>query len=462
MPVAVPAADFYTVAPGGVIAGGRDYFFSSGTELGSFNAGTRVWTPGRDANGVVTRASWEQVPIDGSWIEVAGSAFTSQVQPQLTAALPTYNDPGSSDLADVLDNYNGFAHDIQGGRLFAHGGGHQGSANNGLYKMDLRKLQWSIAKLPDMQTYWPAGYKANPPTHNSFTVYDRAVTAVNANPTTTDFWHDEFYDLVEPLANTRNPTSRHTYNAMVFANGKLRHGVRRYWEWDEATNSWLSKFPLGKNATSHQQAGGGFTGELVKGTWDEVNNRYICGPIQIAGVPYGFWQYNANTQVFSGMGGITSSWEAYVAAACRIGRKWVFFARPVRNNADFWPPKLKVTDLDTNTLSTVTLSGLTQSKCIDSSKSDESTSMEYVPGQGVFCLMPYDMNDLYAFDAHLPLEPFWINPDTGVMTHEPQTGKFPSLWSYHLLKNKMVYVPQLKALVIVPNAGTTMRIRRFA
>lgn len=459
--MATPVGDSYWVASGGVIAAGRNIFFSSGAEAGSYNAGTQVWTPGRDSNGVVTRASWALVPTDGTWVEVAGTAFTTQVQPLLTAALPTYNDPGASDLADVLDDYSGFAHDVLGGRIFANGGGHQGSANNGLYRCDLKKLSWAIAKLPDMQTYWPANYKTNPPRDNSYSVYTNAKDAITTNPTTTTFGHDEFYDPIEPLANTRNPTARHTYNALTFYGGKLRHGVRRYWVWDETTGAWSSAYPFNLNATTHEQAGGGSTGELVKGTFDEVNNRYLCGPSWISSNPGGIWSKNSDGS-WSWPSGFIGGWELYVAAACRMGRKWAFFARPASNNSDYWPPKLRVTDLDTDTLSTINLGGIVQSRCIDSSKYDESTSMEYVGANGkIFCLMPYDANDAYADTAHLPLEAFWIDPVSGTMTLETQTGKFPSLWSYSLLKNKLFYIPQIKSLAIFPSSGENMRIRRF-
>lgn len=453
----------YSCASGGVITAGYHSFFRGGAETGSYNAGTQVWTPGRDASGFVTKASFDLVPTDGTWVEVAGTAFTTQVQPLLSAALPSYNDPGGGDLGAVPDAYNGIAFDVAGGRVFVHGGGHQDSANNGIYRCDLKKLTWAIAKLPDMQTYWPAGYRSNPPTHTSYSGYDRAVDAVSADPTTTTFWQDEFYDTVEPLANTRNPTARHTYSAMTFYNGKLRHGVRRYWEWDEVTNTWSAQFPLGKNASTHQQPGGGYCGEQVKGTWDEVNNCYICGPVQISGVPQGFWKYNAGNNTFSNAGGLLSSWNALDATACRMGRKWVFFIRPLNDNSYFWPPSLSVHDLDSSSSTGVGITGLTQSRCVHSTRYDESTSMEYVGANGlIFCLMPYDAADAFSPTQNLPLEPFWINPATGVMTHEPQTGKFPALWSDSLLKNKMFYIPQIKALAIMPSSGSNMRIRRFA
>ena len=156
------------------VAGAPDEFFSAESNAGAYNSSTKTWTPGRGSDGRITQVSFSLLPTDGTWVEIAGTAFVASVQPLLTSALPTYNDPGSSDLASVLDAYNGFAHDVPGGRLFAHGGGHQNSANNGIYRFDLMKMTWAIAKLPDMQTYWPANYKSNPPRDNSYTIYTNA------------------------------------------------------------------------------------------------------------------------------------------------------------------------------------------------------------------------------------------------------------------------------------------------
>lgn len=459
--MATPVGDSYGVASGGVIAAGRNVFFSSGSETGSYNTGTQVWTPGRDANGVITRASFDLVPTDGTWVEIAGTAFATQVQPLLTAALPSYNDPGSSDLASVLNAYNGFAHDVVGGRIFAHGGGHQDGANNGIYRCDLKKLTWAIAKLPDMQTYWPANYKANPPRDNSYTVYTNSKDAVTADPTTSSFYHDEFYDPVEPLASTRNPTARHTYQAMTFYGGKLRHGVRRYWEWDEATDTWTSRFPLGKNATTHTETGGGYCGEGVKGTWDEVNNRYLVTPTQISSVAGAGWAWNETAQTWTQPANLLGGWEASAAVFARRGREWCSFARPTRQG-DYYPPTMKVWNLDTEVRTTVSLTGLVQSKCVDSSRYDEATLIEYVSAvDKFFVAMSYDLNDTYADTAALPLETFWIDTTAGTITHEVQAGKWPVLNSNSLVKNKLFYVPQIKSLVMFPDASSNARIRRF-
>lgn len=436
-------------------------FFSSAAVPGSYNAASKLWTPGRGGDGRITQDSWALVPTDGTWVEVAGTAFTTQVQPLLTAALPTYSDPGSSDLASVLNAYAGFAHDTVAGRIFAHGGGHQDGANNGVYRCDLAKLTWAIAKLPDMQTYWPSNYRTNPPRDNSYTQYTNATDAVAADPTTAAFWHDEFYDPIQPLASTRNPCARHTYQAMTFSGGKLRHGVRRYWEWDEASGNWLSKFPLGKNATTHLQAGSGYCGSAIKGTFDEVNGKYYCTPTSPYGVPTSAFSYNTLTDTWTfAPTGVIGGYEAYYAAFARRGRDWCSFTRP-DTGGNFWPPKLKALNLDTMTVTATTLSGIVQANCVTGF--DEATIMEYVPDVDKFLvLMAYDKDNVFAAGATLPLVPFWIDVAAGTMTYEAQAGVFPALTMNSMVKSKFFYSPQLHALVLVENATTNMKIRRFA
>lgn len=456
----IPSAESYPYQAGLSVPAAQAPFFSRGPETGSYDSAAFLWTPGRDATGVITQRSWERVPV-GPWVEVAQTAFVKNVQPLLSAALPAYDDPGASDLADVLDDYSGFAHDAEGGRVFAHGGGHQGSANNGLYRLDLNRMAWAIAKLPDMQTPWPANYRSNPPRDNSYTVYTRAQDFCRANPTTTVANHDMFYDPVEPRADTRNPTARHTYAAMTFAGGKLRHGVRQYWEWQEATGDWSRKFPFGKNFTSHAQPGGGVTGEAVKGTWDERHQRYICGPFW-NGTPGGFWAYDTRRDSWQWPANLPGGWEAYVAAACRKGRDWCLFARPTHNKGYYWPPKLHVWNLDTQAVRVLPLSGLVQAKCIDANRYDESTIMEYVPDiDRILLLMPYDLHDAFPDNANLPLQPFLLDPGSGTLTPQAQAGAFPALTAHSLVKNKFFYSERLRALVMVPDSGSNVRLRRY-
>lgn len=102
-------------------------------------------------------------------------------------------------------------------------------------------------------------------------------------------------------------------------------------------------------------------------------------------------------------------------------------------------------------------------RCIDANRYDESTIMEYVPEiDRIFLLMPYDLNDAFPDQAPLPLVPFLIDLETASITPEAQTGAFPALSARSLVKNKFFYSEKLRALVMVPDSGSNVRIRRYA
>lgn len=457
--MATPRADSYSAASGATVYAGRfsDTFLSNEAGVGSYDSGAFAWTPARASDGRITQQSFDALPT-GVWISIAGTGFTSQVQPLLTAAMPTYTDLGNTGLAMVLDGYSGVAHDVVGGRLFAHGGGHVDSANNGIYRLDLAKMIWAIAKLPDLQTTWDVNYRAG--VVESFTTYPRADAYCAANPTTTTVGWDEFYDPVTPAASTRNPTSRHTYEALTFYGGKLRYGVRRYWEWDEATGIWTGKYPFDRTYGTHYNAGTVGNSECVKGTWDEVKNRYICTPTQ-NGSPGDAWSYDADTSAWSMLGFVPTSYQAYWATMARAGRKWVSFTRPTLEGS-YWPPKAYISDLDADTISNIALTGLDITKCVSDSRYTESTIMAYCAANDKFlAFMAYDLNNSYADGAALPLEPFWIDLAAGTITHEAQLGAAPSLSTYSLVKNKFVYVPQLSCLLMISSGTSNIILRKF-
>src|SRR5450631_1178084 len=106
----------------------------SGSAAGTFAAD--VWTPGRDADGVVNLVSWNLVPLN-RWIEVAGTRLDG-LDSVVKAAVPGWRDYGSWD--GVTNAWNGMAWDTRAG--FERGwlavcGGHSDSSNDGIYRFDL-------------------------------------------------------------------------------------------------------------------------------------------------------------------------------------------------------------------------------------------------------------------------------------------------------------------------------------
>src|SRR5262245_47877092 len=104
--------------------------WGSGTAVGTFAAD--VWTPGRDAGGVVNLVSWNLVPLN-RWIEVAGTRLDS-LDSVVKAAVPGWKDYGNSSWNGVTDAWNGMAWDERAGLergWFAVCGGHSDSSNDG-------------------------------------------------------------------------------------------------------------------------------------------------------------------------------------------------------------------------------------------------------------------------------------------------------------------------------------------
>jgi hypothetical protein len=75
--------------------------------------------------------------------------------------------------------------------------------------------------------------------------------------------------------------------------------------------------------------------------------------------------------------------------------------------------------------------------------------------------MAYDVADAYGDTANLPLEPFWVDTTAGTMTHEAQTGAWPTLTNNSLIESKFVWVEQLQCLLMVPTAASNVLIRKF-
>lgn len=434
-------------------------FFSSDNVPGTYNAATHTWIPGRGADGRITNASFELVPV-GPWVVIADTGFVSHIQPLLNAALPKYKDIGTGGLRMVLDAYSGVALDVEGGRMFVHGGGHHDSANNGIYLLDFAKMAWSIAKLPDIQNNWPSNYSTSGT--GSFTNYPPALDYVSANPNTTDVFSDEFFDLTNTLANTRNPTARHTYEGMTFYDGKLRHSVRRYWEWDEVTGVWSKQFPFNKSAVQHKKPGGGYMGENMKSTYDEVTSRFISTPTFTA-APGAGWAYNTESRAWTQPQGLLGGWRAYQSGFARRGREWCSFAPPRAGDTSYWPPTLRAWNLDTGTALSTTLTGMVHSQCVGSQFFGETTTMCYIDATGKFAaLFPYYLSNVDSSNAAAPLVIGMIDTTAATIEIEIQTGAWPVLKSLSpSVNNRFNYIRQMRCLILIQDGSKNIIIRKF-
>lgn len=101
-----------------------------------------VWTPGRDANGIVTAASVALLPVD-TWIEVANTKASEQIEPLLISG--GYKPVGSTASMFI---YSGMAFDPVKGKSYLSGGGHSGGGDNGIYSVDFYKMGWEVCAWP--------------------------------------------------------------------------------------------------------------------------------------------------------------------------------------------------------------------------------------------------------------------------------------------------------------------------
>ncbi len=423
--------------------------FSTENVPGTYDAATFMWTPGRGSDGRVTQASWNLIP-NNTWVEVAGTRLDA-LEPALLAALPGYNDPGSASangLGSLPNTYSGLAVDINGNRAWCFGGGHYDSGNNGLYRFDLWKFAWAIEKLPDFPANWDPGYG---PPNTAFTTYTQSVAYLTANPSASDVSPDQFYDPVRPLANTRNPTGRHTYSNLDFDPVRQRvvMGCYTTWFFDLASKTWAN----------YRQ----FTGTTVqafqdgKAFYDATDNILYNGPRETS-TPGGYSAFNDNTKTFTTVAWLPSGWDArrHCAARHQAGRKAYLFAAPSWDYYEpAWPPRLVVCDFAAKTATNVTMTGLVKASCGHSTRTS-MTVMTYVSAWGKCMLfMPYDINGDYPSGTPssigLKSQVFLIDPVTGVTKNWPMLpGKttFLDAGRPSALYSRLVYMPQLHAIVV--------------
>lgn len=222
----------------------RVSYWGTGAATGSI-AGN-LWTPGRDANGLVNRASWDTLEVGTMRVyEVASTrldGLDAAVKAQMLSTFgDTWTDVGVQGWGGVTNAWVGWVPDVRAGSerfWIGPGGGHAASGNNGMYRFEVRKMGWFIAALPTPRSaYPPTGYQGDtnyPLTAGNFTAGPQGI------------WYDEIYDPANPTSPTRSsrdPSSRHTYNMQAFvpslgAQGTIVMMCRRAWRFDVATGTW--------------------------------------------------------------------------------------------------------------------------------------------------------------------------------------------------------------------------------
>lgn len=332
--------------------------WGSGTDVGTISGG--VWTPGRDAAGVINAASVATLTAN-RWYEVEGSRLDA-LQAEIEEAYPGYLDPGNDRWAGVTNAWVGMAYDTRAGHergLIGPGGGHAASANNGLYSIAITTMRYAVEILPTPSsvmspyyigsTAWPLKYRAvvsgisawsdreafiaagiNPDSPASISalgagvqvtlsdgaswsaarVWDANNQQWRAHASVTPFatvaalpadWdYDEVWDPVypaDPIRSSRKPTPRHTYHSLAYS-------PERNEVYMGCRRMWIGKLDTAQWQAPLPSGGNPawHPGENNIGWWDEVRGIYcvLGNNLSISSADRSF-AYNPTTGAFSGV-----------------------------------------------------------------------------------------------------------------------------------------------------------------
>lgn len=431
--------------------------WGTGVSTGTYNSGTFTLTPARDGAGLVNAVSWELVPTD-TIIEVANTRLDS-LDSVVKTQVPGWYDVGGEDWNGVTDDWNGMAVDDRPGMEKAWlvcSGGHAGSSNDGIYKFDVRKMQWEVQRYPSNPANWSASYISAIPS-GSATGYPPAATYYASNPTS-GIYYDEIYDPAfpsDPLKSPRTPTSRHTYGASVFtpdfgAQGTLFMGVRRHWQYDIATDTWaLPKSMMGVSDPGTYDAG-----ENMQGWWDHVRGRYYLNSIRGSGGPdfRSYW-YDPVSQTFGNTGYFpTSSYPASYTGLHKYGDKvyTVLYHTNTPPYAEVHRPKnLVISDIPSGTNSTIslTLGSSFAGKTFPEDNDDSPQFCTYVASRNKILAHTKTHQDGITW--------CWIDPTTGVV----ELATFSGLpMTTYVVENKIRWLPGINAIIWIHRANSNIRM----
>lgn len=322
--------------------------WGSGSDVGTVVGD--VWTPGRDGQGRVNRASWESVP-KGRWIEVGGTRIDTSLTAEIVNAglgwTTTAQLWGTSAASNLFQSWSGFAVNQQEGKIFFLGGGHSDGYNNGLYRFDCSRMAWAIECMPSSWTQMSAAYRTNGSSTSNPESASVAVANFNAiNPAgsrtgaLTPALNGPFYDEL-PFDN--KPTARHTYHSLTFAPnvgsaGSIYMGSRRLWRYDMASQQWVSRRVINDQVRATGTAAApSATGimeihaaEAAFTAYDEVTRRVLVSASGSAGA--GAFSYDVTTESWVRWGG-SYGLNYNHAAKARVGRTLVALNPPVSDQS---------------------------------------------------------------------------------------------------------------------------------
>lgn len=415
--------------------------FGQGSNAGSLQNG--VWTPGRDANGVVNQVSWDAVP-SGTWVRVAGTEMNTLTDTIMAARLSW--DSSSLNWAGYTQSWSGWGVDIVGSRVWAFSGGHSDGNNNGLYRFDGHTMRWAIEQLPTDRALQNAEYAGGQGTGNG-AAWQAALAkyARGALGHINDDWYDQF------MAN-KQPTARHTYGSMVYdpAADRVHMAVRRWWSFNRASGTWDYRRVFNDNPHS---AGlpDYMDGECVTATWDEVTGEALFSSAGSMALNRSLG-FRPSDQTWRSFWAPWNGWGN--VADTRVGRHWTVVSPPTETGP--FTGKYWHYNLDTRSL---TKSGDFQ--YVGCSRAEFPPIDWYYDGASVTYVVPAAKYLMCTMTRSTGMRFFWIDPATAPWTVSPAVMDNAPADINMLLNRRMVHLPVLNAVVLQNLGSTPIYLHKF-
>lgn len=424
--------------------------FGNGPDAGSL-AGSR-WTPGRDAQGRINQVSWATVPV-GRWVTVGGSRLDT-LDAAVKRFIPAFRDYGVEGWKGVTDDWCGFAIDDTNSRAWLLGGGHAGSSNNGLYRLDFFRMMWDIEALPSDPSAWSQDYRDTGRRGATFTYCKESDDKYKerlANGTLKaidDWFSDElFWD--------NRPAARHTYSSMVYVPEKdeIVMMCRRLWRYSIGQRRWVQR-----RFIRDQLDGKFMDGENMVTAFDERRGEVLVSSAGSSGT-YRATGYDVRSGQWTNW---SSPWNLYADVAdVRWGRKLVVISPPKQAGGGYGAKPGLYWEYDLDSRMVVTQGnlqlapGLAMSDFVGVNSWYDGAALTYIPELGRYWLLTKGADGahrLYTVDPTTTpwtlgaVVPFGSNNTVSIVNPE----------------RKLVYVPAMKAVVLVTSADQEAFVYRCA
>lgn len=415
--------------------------FGQGADIGGLQGD--VWTPGRDANGVVNQISWANVPRE-QWMRIAGTEMSTLTDPIVAANL-NWNEKSLS-WSSYTQSWSGWGVDVVGSRVWTFSGGHSDGNNNGLYRFDALTMRWAIEQMPTDRLLQQAEYGALSGTKNPLAASD-ALAKFNAGTLTkvNDSWYDQF------LVNNQ-PTSRHSYGSLVYdpTRDRIYMPSRRWWEFNRAAGIWDYRRLFNDYVVTLSNNWVGLTEymdfEGIMSTWDEVTGEVLFQSSGSGG--------SNRSLAYRPSDATWRTWDAPWrlwgnGADARHGRTWTYISPP----ASTGPSVGKYWRYDLDSRSTVASGDL---QYIGTSRADFITGDNFYDGPGA-CWVPSVGKYLFCTrQASGAMGFYWLDPAATPWSISPAAmNNAPSNLS-RLLNRRMVYFDALNAILMQDLASTSL------